>query len=339
MPTRVNGSSVQTNSPQVTSRRAVLRSLALLCGAEFVGLFTPCYLRAESTTVAPSGKDQTQARFRVGRFHKIYDPSKAEKVRWYINDHTFIRAADGQWHLFGITHPEPATPLEEKFFAHATAPDLAGPWTKQPAVLHFAPEMGETLVWAPYVFEHEGVYRMLYCAGGTTHEKYRIHLATSSDLFQWERHPDNPMIVDGYDARDPMVMRYQQQWILYYTATAHPTGGNHTVMATTSTDLIHWSHKKAVFVDPAIGKEGGPTESPFVVKHKGKYFLFVTTNRGYNKTAVYESDNPFQWEPANRIGSFRAHAAEVIQTQENWFVSRAGWGQGGVWLAEFTWRD
>ena len=199
--------------------------------------------------------------------------------------------------------------------------------------------MGETLVWAPYVFENDGVYRMFYCAGGPTHENYRIHQATSSDLFHWERHPDNPMIVDGYDARDPMVMRYQDQWILYYTATAHPSGGNHTVMAMTSDDLIRWSHKKTVFTDSAIGKAGGPTESPFVVAHKERYFLLVTTNRGYNRTAVYESDDPLHWEPENRIGSFGAHAAEVIQTQGKWFVSRAGWGQGGVWLAEFIWKE
>lgn len=327
------------NFPGRSSRRAVLRGLTSLCAVEFVGLLPPWYLRADLKMVAPTAKDKAHSRFRVGRFHKIYDPSNGEKQRWYINDHTFIRAADGQWHMFGITHPEPANPLDEKFFAHATAPDLAGPWIRQPAVLPFAPDMGETLVWAPYVFEHDGVYRMFYCAGGASHEKYRIHLAMSSDLFEWERHPDNPMIVDGYDARDPMVIRHEDQWILYYTATTQPTGGNHTVVAMTSNDLIRWSHKKTVFVDPAIGKEGGPTESPFVVAHKGNYFLFVTTNRGYNKTAVYESDDPFHWEPANRIGSFRAHAAEVIQTPEQWFVSRAGWGQGGVWLAEFSWED
>src|SRR5579859_6885960 len=129
MSARAHGSSVQSVSPQATSRRAVLRSLALLCGAGVVRLFAPSYLCAESTGLAPTGMDKAQARFRVGRFHKIYDPSKGEKQKWYINDHTFIRAADGQWHLFGITHPEPANPLEEKFFAHATAPDLAGPWT------------------------------------------------------------------------------------------------------------------------------------------------------------------------------------------------------------------
>jgi len=72
---RTNGSSFQTGSPQTFSRRAVLRSRTLLCGTEFVRLITPWYLRAESTTVEPTGKGKTQAKFRVGRFHKIYDPS------------------------------------------------------------------------------------------------------------------------------------------------------------------------------------------------------------------------------------------------------------------------
>jgi predicted GH43/DUF377 family glycosyl hydrolase len=327
------------STPQVSSRRALLRNLSFLCGVGCATAIMPRHLRGEMTAEEPTGKGRAQAKFQVGLFHKIYDPSKGEKQKWYINDHTFIRAADGRWHLFGITHPEPANPQEEKFFAHATAPELPGPWTKQPAILHVAPELGETLVWAPYVFEHDSIYWMFYCAGGASHEKYRIHLATSSDLFEWKHHPNNPMIVDGYDARDPMVVRYQDQWILYYTATSEPSGGHHTVMAATSNDLIHWSQKKTVFVDSAIGRGGGPTESPFVVGHNGKYFLFVCTNLGYNQTAVYESDDPLLWDAASRIGSFRAHAAEVIQTPERWFVSRAGWGQGGVWLAEFSWKD
>ena len=68
-----------------------------------------------------------QPRLQVGEFERVFDPSIGESARWYINDHTFIRGEDGTWHLFGITHEEPANPLEEKFFVHATAPDLKGP--------------------------------------------------------------------------------------------------------------------------------------------------------------------------------------------------------------------
>ena len=69
---------------------------------------------------------------RAGRFHTIYDPSAGEMQQWYINDHTIVRDESGRWHLFGITHTEPADPFGEIEFAHASADDLHGPWTETP---------------------------------------------------------------------------------------------------------------------------------------------------------------------------------------------------------------
>ena len=325
--------SMPTHRP---SRRMLLRNLGLMAG---VRLVRPVMTQALWPELAAPPSRNIPA-FSVGPFQKIYDPSNGEKEKWYINDHTFVRAVDHHWHLFGITHPEPAAPQQEKFFAHATASDLAGPWAKREAVMPANEQLGETVVWAPYVLEHDGLYWMYYCAGGKQHEQYHIHLATSSDLFTWNRHPDNPMVVDGYDARDPMVTRIADQWVLYYTATSQPQGGYHTVKAVTSRDLQHWSAKQEVFAARQKGTYGGPTESPFVVSRRGKCCLFVCTNRGYNETAVYQSDNPFHWEQSNLIGKFPAHAAEVVQTIEGkWFVSRAGWGQGGVYLAELIWES
>jgi predicted GH43/DUF377 family glycosyl hydrolase len=316
-----------------SSRRWFLRNLGLAGGAVVAALAGPAGLMANP----PEGKSSSA--FQVGEFRKIYDPSIAEKEAWYINDHTFIRAENGQWHLFGITHQEPANAQQEKFFAHVTAPDLMGPWTKQAPVMQADEKNGETVVWAPYVLRHDGVYWMFYCAGGKDHAKYHIHLATSADLWTWKRHSANPMVVDGYDARDPMAMRFKDEWLLFYAATSKPKGGNHTVKMVSSKDLSHWSNKKEVFRDPEIGTYGGPTESPFVVARNEKYYLFVCTNHGYNETAVYESNTPLHWDAANLVGKFPAHAAEVIQTPDGkWFVSRAGWGQGGVYLAELAWE-
>lgn len=283
--------------------------------------------------------------FRVGMFEKVYDPSVGEKENWYINDHTFIHAEGGEgkgglWHLFGITHREPAKAMEEKFFAHATAQEITGPWTKQAPVMPVDEAIGETVTWAPYVLRHEGQYWMFYCGGGKDHSKYHIQLATSPDLFHWRRHSANPMVMDGFDARDPMVMRHENEWILYYAATSTPRGGNHTVKAARGKDLVHWSNEREIFRDAEVGTYGGPTESPFVVARNGRFYLFVCTNHGYNETAAYVSDTPFHFEAANLAGKFAAHAAEIIQTpQGKWYASRAGWGQGGVYLAELTWRD
>jgi len=288
-----------------------------------------------------SDSTMTKTALRVGDFKRIYDPSIGEEA-WYINDHNFIQDEAGQWHLFGITQKEPPAPLKhwqqpEWFFAHATAPDLLGPWTRQEPVLHTAPD--EPHVWAPYVLQHDGLYYLYYCGGGKDAAHYRIQLATSKDLWHWERHPENPMVVDGFHARDPMVMRIGDQWVLYYTATHTPTGGHWVVKASTSSDLVHWSEGKEVFRSEGIGTAGGPTESPHVLTRNGKWYLFTCTNTGYNDTTVYESDSPFHWELADEVGKFPAHAAEIIAMPDGkWYASRCGWGQGGVYLAELTWE-
>ena len=282
---------------------------------------------------------QERPPFRIG-FSRVFDPSVGEKEPWYINDHTFIRAGDGTWHLVGITHREPADPDHESFFLHATAPDVKGPWKKQAPVMHIDPAFKETVVWAPHVVAHDGRYWMFYCAGGTDHEQFHIHLATSTDMVNWTRHAANPMIVDGYDARDPMVLQDGGQWILYYCATETPKGGNHVVKAVTSRDLAHWSAPRIVFRSPQKGTFGGPTESPFVVHRNGKYYLFVCTNAPYNTSAAYMSDNAFSFDPANVAMTFPAHGAEVIRAADDrWYVSSCGWEQGGVYLADLNWDE
>jgi hypothetical protein len=314
------------------TRRWLIGGAALTAATYLV----PRTLFADPNPLAPTAAGDA---FTVGAFKKIYDPSIGETEKWYINDHTFIRAQDGQWHLFGITHREPASPKDEKFFAHATAPELMGPWTKQPPVLQADSEEQELVMWAPYVIQEGGTYWMYYCAGGSSDATYQIHLATSTDLWTWERSAANPMLVDGYDARDPMVFQVDDQWALYYCATTTPQGGNHTVKAMTGPDLYHWSDPKEVFRSDQIGTYGGPTESPFVVLRNEKYYLFVCTNRGYNETVAYVSDSPFHFDAANQVGKFPAHAAEIVVTPEGkWYASRAGWGQGGVYLAELDWK-
>jgi len=280
--------------------------------------------------------------FEVGPFVKIYDQSVGEKEKWYINDHCFIRAEDGTWHLFGITHQEPMNPLDEDNFAHATGERLLQrPWKKLPFALSAVWDpWKETHLWAPHVIRHKEFYYMFYCAGGPDHKAYRIHLAISRDLKTWKRHPRNPMVVDGYDARDPFVMRIGNKWVMYYTATSEPAGGNHVVACVTSDDLVTWKDKWVVFKDPSRGTCGGPTESPFVVRRGDYYYLFIGPRGGYDGTDVFRSTDPFNWSLDDKVGHINAHAAEVVRdTDGKWYVSRCGWGRGGVYLAPLKWKE
>ncbi len=277
---------------------------------------------------------------RAGYF-RIYDPSVGEEKEWYINDHCFVRGEDGRWHLFGITREEPAKPIAEDNFAHATADKLYQvPWRKEAFALTVDANAGEEHLWAPHVIFHEGIYYMYYCGGGRNPTKYRIHLATSEDLYDWERHPENPMVVDGYHARDPFVLKVGDEWVMYYTATSTPSGGNHIVACQVSDDLIRWRGRKAVFVDPSKGRGGGPTESPFVVRRGEYYYLFIGPRGGYVGTDIFRSRDAFEWKPEDKVGHVESHAAEVIRDEDGrWYVSRCGWGQGGVYLSPLYWND
>ena len=287
-------------------------------------------------------KPREKVLVKAGEFVKIYDPTVGENEKWYINDHCFLYG-EGKWHLFGITHQEAADPMHEIYFAHATAAKLPQqPWDKQPFALTVATEKpwNEIHLWAPHVIRHDGTYYMFYCAGDKDHAKYKIHLATSKDLKTWTRHPKNPLVIDGFDARDPFVMRRGGEWLLYYTATSEPKGGNHVVACVRSADLTTWSGKKVVYTDPAKGTYGGPTESPFVVRRGKSFYLFVGPRPDYNGTDVFLSDDPLHWSIENKVGHINSHAAEVVRDLDGkWYVSRAGWGQGGVYLAPLTWSD
>ncbi|MCB1694327.1 MAG: hypothetical protein KDI19_16255 [Pseudomonadales bacterium] len=272
----------------------------------------------------------------VEDFTRIYDPSpgRIQGYAWYVNDHTFIRDEAGQWHLFGITQQNPFRPFEEVFFTHVTAADLFGPWSKQDDVMYRDESIGESVVWAPHVIRHDGRYWMFYCGGDKDPTQFRIQLATSDNLWDWRRADENPLVQDGYEARDPMVIRIGDEWVMYYTATSEPSGGNHTVAAVVSDDLVHWRDKRTVFVSDRTGTGGGPTESPFVVAEGDRFLLFVCTNRRYIETAVYESDDPFSFDASNLVAKIPAHAAEVIETpQGQRYISGCGWGMGGVYLA------
>jgi beta-fructofuranosidase len=208
--------------------------------------------------------------FSVGEFKLIYDPAVGASEPWCLNDHTFVKGPDRQWHMFAITHVKPFEFFKDpgRNLAHATAKSLLqSPWRKEPFALTVDPERyDEHFFWAPHVVKVGRTYHMFVCAGAREGHEYRIHHLTSRDLWKWERDPANPVLVDGFDARDPMLLRDGDQWILYYTANRERTGGNHIVAAVTSRDLRTWSARKVVFTHPRTGTFAGPTESPFVVR-------------------------------------------------------------------------
>lgn len=281
----------------------------------------------------------------AGPFEHIYDPSPSSATPWYINDHTIVRGPDGQWHLFGITHEEPSAPQDERVFAHATSPTLTTPtWTRRPPAMVVDEASGERVLWAPYVLLVDRVYHMFYGAGGDS-DRFQIRHATSSDLWAWTRDP-RPLFTDGFHARDPFVIRVGSQWVMYYTATSEPAGGNHVVAYRTSDNLVDWSERSIAYRDEATGTFAGNTESPYVLARQEGYYLFIgprargldpvvvePDNKDYDSTEVFFSGDPFRFD-SPPLARFPAHAAELVEDLDGkLWMTRCGWGRGGVYIA------
>lgn len=286
---------------------------------------------------AEAGKPLVEA----GAFKQIFDPQAGEKDPWCINDHTFIRGSDGTWHVFGITHILPVDFYRDpgKNLLHATATNLTqAAWRKERfAVMADWQRHGEWFFWAPHVIKHEDTYYMFVCVGNIQGHQYKIHLLTSKDLWHWERSSANPLLTDGFDARDPNVLRVGKEWVLYYTANAKPEGGSHLVACVTGQDLQHWSGRRVAFTFPREGTFGGPTESPFVVRRGGTYYLFACDGGTIN---VFRSQDPFHWDYQSQVGTIYAHASEVVRDIDGkWYISHAGWEHGGLSLAPLVWHD
>lgn len=268
-----------------------------------------------------------------GTKRHLLDASPSAAEPWYINDHTLIQDRAGRWHVFGIWHPEPAAPLDETMFLHASAQDLTGAeWSIHDPVLHARTEIGETHVWAPHVIHHDGRYWMFYAGGTADHTAYRMTLATSDDLFTWTPH-DPILFEDGFDARDPMVIHDGRRWLMYYTRNSAPTGGHHQVGVRSSEDLMTWSQPSVAYQSAVSGTYGGPTESPFVTRAGEGWILFVCESTQYDRTLAYFSNDPLHFEDAHQIDvDLDEHCAEIVADPDSGttWITGGGWGRGGL---------
>lgn len=265
----------------------------------------------------------------------------------YVNDHSLIKHDDGLWHLFGITsHGTGDFSEQERYFVHAQG-ELWGDEMK---------ELGKVCdngvrAWAPGVVKEGPRYFMYYGPSP-------MRMATSLELSHWMEH--TPTITGApLDSchRDSMVLKVENnRWLMYITGIDDNMYGVVSVLE--SNDLVNWN-----FIRFALRSSGnaennppwGATESPYVVKTDGLYYLFITyTNckhHNYHNTLVFCSNDPTNFgnytgdnEDEIVIAKLYAHAPEIILEDGQWYITTCGWTnygtpvEGGVGIARLEWK-
>lgn len=263
-------------------------------------------------------------------------------AEWVPNDHGFVKAHDGCWHLFGITHP--LTPLDrvhdgevQSFHARAPAGSLTGvrrpgAWRDLPKVLTPGERPGEVPEQhAPAIVRHQGLYHMVYGPNP-------IRLATSPDLMRWT--PAGPLFAEEPTTRDPCLLWHEGLFLMTFCV-------RNEVRLRTSPDLRQWSPSRILLrMEPATTAP----ESPCLIVRKGLFYLFLCGWDGVwdqrdllgayqHRTYVYAAESLDGFAPRPQIAVLEAHAPEVVQGEDGqYYLSSAEWPRRGVSLAPLAWE-
>ncbi|WP_437960514.1 DUF2961 domain-containing protein [Sorangium sp. So ce119] len=281
---------------------------------------------------------------------KIFDAHDLPGGPFYVNDHSILQLPDGRWILTGIFRQEPYRSELEREFVLATAPG-PGPerWIEAASPsFSLAPERvaaralaDERWIWAPHVVrDRDGSLVMVFHVGTHDPDRSGFRMARSRDGLTWTRE-GGTLFEDICVARDPMLVRLADLWVIYYTRCASRESPLSGVAYRTSPDLARWSPPAmALTLGPETAMpNSGHTESPFVFERKGWFYLtFTSYPVDHDATFVHRSRSPFAFPP-RPIARLRAHAAEWVAEGGDFdkgrlFFTHAGPGKGGVFLQE-----
>lgn len=217
----------------------------------------------------------------------------------YVTDFCIVRRHD-TFHLFHIRGERWSWPLgyREIDLGHAIATDLCT-WTALPPVLGPG-ALGvwdEAGIWAPDIIEVAGVYYMFY-TGSDALNNQAIGLATSTDLSHWNKHTNNPVVTPGawsdravgrdVAGRDGMVYADLERgcYLMYYTATM--ADGRACIALAQSQDLYQWADMGPTYIEE--DRSYNRCESPYLVRHNDRYYLFYSAKGGPKSKGFPPSD-------------------------------------------------
>ena len=222
----------------------------------------------------------------------------------YICDFCILQH-EGKYHLFHIRGNRGAFSTytlynngSEEDLGHATSSDLVVWQRHEPVVPRGARgSWDEFKVLAPHIVQKDGIYYMFYTGLNCPHPEWkrnhsleRIGLATSQDLFNWEKHPNNPIVTPGDWAmwgepkppgnvrmsagRDSMVFfdNRKNVYIMYYTATMKD--GRACIGTATSNNLLDWQDNGPTYIEDDMTYNR--CESPYLCQEGDRYYLFYS---------------------------------------------------------------
>lgn len=254
---------------------------------------------------------------------------------FYLKDFCLIEN-EGIYHLFhiaGVPNVSCCLPGNEIWFGHATTKNFQTWQTHEPCFYIDPHGWDNGHVFAPFVIAANDAYWMFY-TGVTLENTQRIGIATSKDLFTWERVGQQPVIrPEEYDwafcptekgaaCRDPHVIKHHDEYWLYYTAVTRT--GKACIARAVSKNLIDWQDRGPAYIE----KDLTHPESCNVQELHGKYLLFFGGHIEHWSYVI--SDDPAHWleQQPRPIGKGLTAMEVVKRNDDRWLVAYFKMGVG-----------
>ena len=181
---------------------------------------------------------------------------------------------------------------------------------------------------APYIIQKEGLFYMFYGPSP-------IRLAVSKDLLNWDL--KGILFSEEKGARDPSLIFSNNKYHMIYCT-------ERKVAMRTSIDLYIWSEPKIIYESVDFDPE-----SPSIIAKNGAFYLFVCSWDGIwdkkdiqgayqHKTYVYHSKKINLFTDREPVAILNAHAPEIFQHENQWYISSAEWPDRGISIDKLYWK-
>lgn len=268
---------------------------------------------------------------------------------WTVNDFSILNDG-GKWHLLGITHPTPAAFTDdfnqipnvydaEHMLFRATAQgktmrDLLREesFEEQPKILYPAERPDEVVeCHAPHILKDgKGGYNIFY-------GPHFMRVANTKDFQTYERRV--LFEDDAVSARDPFVFEEDGLYYLIYAV-------ENRVDYRTTRDFVTFSEPKVLQVNPFLRDNGtgAASESPFLFKRKGFYYLMWAiwdTRCGCydHRTFLFGARTLEGLARTAPLTMLPAHAGEIYSDESGDYLLSVFYPENGVSIAPLVWEN
>lgn len=243
-----------------------------------------------------------------------------------VVDHSFVKRADGKWMVWAAIRGG----IPDHPFYGWEANQLTDTlWRDMGIVAMARPDLGEDTskgIYAPHFIQKGNTFYCFFTSNG-------LRVMKSTDGLNYTRISDkrgNYEFVNNLIGRDVMIFEDQGKYYAFSCLSTFDRNGWHqgqviVTFGKYQDDLLDWPYPEYSIVNQ--GGRGGnghvSSESPFVVRYEGFYYLFRASSMTF-KTYVYRSDNIFDFgtnTDSKLVAELPLKAPELIVESGQWYIS------------------